>query len=110
MSHCAAGAQSGGCRVGVEVRLGGEVRGSQVGVHVARVGGAIVMEGVWALSGNGGSDVGLLAAMTSISVCYHVLLGLEERVKDDTVAFLFSFQLKIFAARTSSSHIVVSYI
>lgn len=37
-----------------------------------------MMEGVRGLSGDGGGDVGLLAPMTSISLGYHVLLGLEE--------------------------------
>lgn len=52
--------------------------GSQVRVDVACVRGAIVMERVWGLSGDGGGDIGLLAPVTSISLGYHVLLGLAE--------------------------------
>lgn len=52
-------------------------------MDVARVGGAVVMEGIRGLSGDGGGDVGLLAPMTSISLSYHVLLGLEEKVEED---------------------------
>lgn len=77
MGHGAGGAQSSGGCVGVEVGLAGEVRGSQVRVDIAGVGGAVVMEGVRGLSGDGGGDVGLLAPMT-ISLSYHMLLGLEE--------------------------------
>lgn len=47
-------------------------------VDIGRVRGAAVMEGVWGLSGDGGGDVGLLAPMASVSLGYHVLLGLEE--------------------------------
>ena len=77
MGHGAGGAQSGGGCVGVEVGLAGEVRGGQVRVDIASVGGAVVMEGVRRLSGDGGRDVGLLAPMT-ISIGYHMLLGLEQ--------------------------------
>lgn len=62
--------------------LAGQVCGSQVWVDIARVRGAIVMEGVRGLSGDGGGDVGLLAPMTSISLGYHVLLGLEEDIAE----------------------------
>lgn len=82
VGHSAGGAQSSRARVGVEVRLAGKVCGGQVRVDVACVGGAVVMEGVWGLSGDGGGDVGLLAPMT-IPLCYHVLLGLEEKVGED---------------------------
>lgn len=78
MGHGAGGAQSRGGRVGVEVGLAGQVCGSQVRVDIARVRGAVVMEGVRGLGGDGGGDVGLLAPMASISLSYHVLLGLEE--------------------------------
>lgn len=79
VGHGAGGAQSSRGCVGVEVRLAGQVRGGQVRVDIARMRGAVVMEGVRGLSGDGGGDVGLLAPMTSISLGYHVLLGLEER-------------------------------
>ena len=79
VGHCSGGAQSRGGCVGVEVGLARQVCGSQVRVDVPRVRGAVVMEGVRGLSGDGGGDVGLLAPMTSVSLCYHVLLGLEER-------------------------------
>lgn len=78
MGHGAGGAESGGCCVGVEVRLAGQVRRGQVRVNVACVGGAVVMEGVRGLSGDVGGDVGLLAPMSSVSLGYHVLLGLAE--------------------------------
>lgn len=80
MGHGASGAQSSRGCVSVEMGLAGQVCGSQVRVDVARVRGAIVMEGVRGLSGDGGCDVGLLAPMTSISLGYHVLLGLEEEM------------------------------
>ncbi|TNN39012.1 hypothetical protein EYF80_050819 [Liparis tanakae] len=79
VGHGAGGAQGGGGRVGVEVGLAGQVRGGQVRVDVARVGGAVVMERVRRLSGDGGGDVGLLAPM-AVSLSYHVLLGLEEEM------------------------------
>lgn len=60
------------------MRLAGEVRSSQMWVNVARVRGAVVMEGIWGLSGNVRSDVGLLAPMSSVTLGYHVLLGLNE--------------------------------
>lgn len=80
MGHGAGGAQSRRSCVGVEVGLAGQVCGSQVRVDIACVRGTIVMEGVRGLSGDGGGDVGLLAPMTSISLGYHVLLGLEENM------------------------------
>lgn len=58
--------------------LTGQVCGGQVGVDIAGVRGTIVMEGVRGLSGDCRGDVGLLAPMTSISLGYHVLLGLEK--------------------------------
>lgn len=58
--------------------LAREVRSSQMWVNVACVRGAIVMEGVRGLSGNVRSDVGLLAPMSSVTLGYHVLLGLNE--------------------------------
>lgn len=82
MGHGAGGAQSGRGCVGVEVGLARQVRGCQVWVDVARVRGAVVMEGVWGLSGDGGGDVGLLAPVTSVSLGYHVLLGLEEEMTE----------------------------
>lgn len=80
VGHGARGAQGGGSCVGVEVGLAGQVSGSQVRVDVARVRGAVVMEGVRGLSGDGGGDVGLLAPVTSVSLSYHVLLGLEDEM------------------------------
>lgn len=82
MGHSASGAQSSRGCVGVEVGLAGQVGGSQVRVHIACVRGAIVMERVRGLSGNGGGDVGLLAPMTSTSLSYHVLLCLEEEMSE----------------------------
>lgn len=58
--------------------LARQVRGSQMWVNVACVRGAIVMEGVRGLSGNVRRDVGLLAPMSSVTLGYHVLLGLNE--------------------------------
>lgn len=63
--------------------LAGQVCGGQVRVAVGCVGGAVVMEGVGGLSGDGGGDVGLLASVTSISLSYHVLLGLRGEEKKD---------------------------
>lgn len=80
MGHSAGGTQSSGGCVGVEMRLARQVCGSQVWVDIACMRGAVVMEGVRSLSGNGGGNVGLLTPMTSISLCYHVLLGLEEQM------------------------------
>lgn len=51
--------------------------------------GAIVMKRVWALSGDGGGDVGLLTPMTSVSLGYHVLLDLEEKVFQELCQFYF---------------------
>lgn len=68
--------------------LAGQVCGGQVRVDIARVRGAIVMEGVRGLSGDGGCDVGLLAPMTSISLGYHVLLGLERMIEGLNVNFI----------------------
>lgn len=82
MGHGAGGAQSRRSCVSVEVGLAGQVCGSQVRVDIACVRGTIVMEGVRGLSGDGGGDVGLLAPMTSISLGYHVLLGLEENMME----------------------------
>lgn len=62
--------------------LAREVRSSQMWVNVACVRGAIVMEGVRGLSGNVRSDVGLLAPMSSVTLGYHVLLGLNERMTE----------------------------
>lgn len=78
MGHGACGAQGGGCCVGVEVGLGGEVRrsSSQVGVHSA-VARAAVREGVRSLS-HGGRDVGLLPAVASGALRGDVLLSLQE--------------------------------
>lgn len=78
MGHGAGGAQSRGGRVRVEVGLAGQVRGRQVRVNVARVGGAVVMEGVRGLGGDVWGDVGLLAPMASVSLGHHVLLGLHK--------------------------------
>jgi len=78
VGHSAGGAQSSRGCVGVEVGLTGQVCGCQVWVNIACVRGAVVMEGVWGLSSDVGGDVGLLAPMSSISLGYHVLLGLEE--------------------------------
>lgn len=77
VGHGAGGAQRSGGRVGVEVGLGGQVRGSQVWVDAASVRRAVVMEGVRSLGGDGGGDVGLLTPVTSVSL--HVLLGLEKQ-------------------------------
>ena len=77
VGHGAGGAQrSRGC-VGVEVGLARQVCGSQVRVNISCVRGAVVMEGIRGLSGDGGGDVGLLTPVTSVSLGYHVLLGLE---------------------------------
>lgn len=76
VGHGAGGAQGGGGGVGVEVGLAGEVGGGQVGVNVGGVGGAVVVEGVGGLGSDGGGDVGLLAPVTSITLHYHMLLGM----------------------------------
>lgn len=76
VGHGAGGAQGRGCRVGVEVGLGGEVGSGQVRVHSA-VAGAVVREGVWGL-GHRGSDVGLLPSVAPGAVCGDVLLSLAE--------------------------------
>lgn len=78
VGHGARGAQGGGGRVGVEGGLAGQVRGSQVRVDVSGMGGAVVMEGVGGLSGDGGGDVGLLPPVTPASLRDHVLLSLGE--------------------------------
>lgn len=78
VSHSAGRTQSSRSCVGVEMGLAREVRSSQMWVNVACVRGAIVMEGVRGLSGNVRSDVGLLAPMSSVTLGYHVLLGLNE--------------------------------
>lgn len=77
VGHGAGGAQSGRARVGVQMWLAGQVCGGQVRVDVSRVGRAVVMEGVGGLSGDGGGDVSLLPAVTSIPLGNHVLLCLE---------------------------------
>ncbi len=88
MCHGAGGAQSSRSCVCVEVGLAGQVCGSQVRVDIARVRGTIVMEGVWGLSGDCGGDVGLLAPVTSISLGYHMLLGLKEEIKGLKFSFI----------------------
>lgn len=76
VGHGARGAQGGGGRVGVEGGLAGQVRGSQVRVDISGMGGAVVMEGVGGLSGDGGGDVGLLPPVAPASLGHHVLLSL----------------------------------
>lgn len=78
VGHGARGAQGSGGRVGVEVGLTGQVRGSQVRVDISSMRGTVVME-VRGLSGDGRGDVGLLAPVASVSLGYHVLLSLQEK-------------------------------
>lgn len=63
--------------------LAGQVRGSQVRVDIACVRRAVVMEGVRGLSGDGGSDVSLLAPMASVTLGDHMLLSLEEEMVEE---------------------------
>lgn len=77
MSHGAGGAQSGRCRVGVEVRLAGQV-GCRRQVRVNRpVTGTVVREGVWSLR-QGRGDVRLLPPVAPGPFCANVLRYLAE--------------------------------
>lgn len=64
--------------------LTGQVRGGQVRVDVSSMRGTVVVEGVRGLSGDGRGDVGLLAAVASVSLGYHVLLSLEEKRRNES--------------------------
>lgn len=93
VGHGACGAQGDGRGgVGVEVRLAGQVGGSQVGgrqvgVDVGSVRGAVVvLEGVGGLGCDGWGDVSLLAPVASVPLSYHVLLGLERERHEDGVS------------------------
>lgn len=90
VGHGTGGAQRGGACVGVEMRLGGQVCGSQVWVNIARVRWTVVMEGVLSLCGDVRGDVGLLPPMSRVPLSHHVLLGLEE-IREVSESFLCRF-------------------
>lgn len=92
VGHGAAGAQGGRRRVGVQVGLAGQVGGGgggcrKVRMHVARVRGAVVVEGVRGLGGDGRGDVGLLPPVAACPLGYHVLLGLQGRGRGAGIKF-----------------------
>lgn len=92
VGHGAGGAQRGGGRVGVEVRLAGQVRGSQVWVNIAGVRWTAVMEGVLSLRGDVRGNVGLLSPMSCVPLSHHVLLGLEEEKREVSELLLRRFE------------------